>query len=113
MAFSEKKWITTIKKRSWTKTKEKKLNSWWKVALIALIAGLIGGGVAYGAGNFISNGFSTSSSSVPSGSSKAGGTKVNQSNVKGSSQSTKAFNQVKSSVVSVINLQANQVAGIH
>jgi len=90
---------------------KKKLNSWWKVALIALIAGLIGGGVAYGAGNFISNGFSTSSSSVPSGSSKAGGTKVNQSNVKGSSQSTKAFNQVKSSVVSVINLQAQSSSG--
>ncbi|WP_137596746.1 S1C family serine protease [Paucilactobacillus kaifaensis] len=85
---------------------KKKLNSWWKVAVIALVAGLIGGGVAYGAGDLISNGFSTTTSSVPTGSSKSGGTKVNQSNVKGTSQSTKAFKQVKASVVSVINLQA-------
>ncbi|KIS02625.1 S1C family serine protease [Paucilactobacillus wasatchensis] len=85
---------------------KKKLNSWLKVAIIALLAGLIGGGVAYGAGNFISNGFTTNATSVPSGSNKAGGTKVNQSNVKGSSQSTKAFKQVKAAVVSVVNLQA-------
>lgn len=96
---------------------KKKLNSWWKVAIIALVAGLIGGGVAYGAGNLISNGFTTDSSSVPTGSSKSGGTKVNQSNVKGTSQSTKAFKQVKAAVVSVVNLQAqssnsNSITGI-
>lgn len=85
---------------------KKKLNSWWKVVIIALVAGLIGGVVAYGASDLISNGFSTNSSSVPTGSSKSGGTKVNQSNVKGTSQSTKAFKQVKAAVVSVVNLQA-------
>lgn len=79
---------------------------WWKVAVVALIAGLIGGGLAYGAGYLINNGYagSTSSTSVPKGSSKAGGTKVNQSKVTGTSQSTKAFNTVKASVVSVVNL---------
>ncbi|WP_461240111.1 S1C family serine protease [Paucilactobacillus sp. N302-9] len=86
----------------------KKFNggNWWKIALIALVAGLLGGGITYGTGELISGGFATNSTSVPIGSNKAGGTKVNQSNVKGSSQSTKAFKSVKGAVVSVINLQA-------
>lgn len=73
---------------------------------MALIAGLIGGGLAYGAGYLVDNGFAGNTTSVPKGSSKSGGTKVNESKVTGTSQSTKAFKSVKSAVVSVVNLQA-------
>lgn len=87
-------------------------NLWWKVGIVALFAGLIGGGIAYGVGYLIDNGYATSSkSAVPTGSNKSGGTKVNQSKVTGTSQSTKAFNSVKSAVVSVVNLQNESNSG--
>lgn len=91
------------------KTSKKKhgFNLWWKVGVVALFAGLVGGGIAYGVGYLIDNGYATSSSTaVPKGSNKSGGTKVNENKVTGSTQSTKAFKSVKAAVVSVVNLQA-------
>jgi len=88
------------------KKKRFKLNLWWKVGLVGLLAGLIGGGAAYEVGSLLTNGHVSSLLSVPSSSSKKGGTKVNQSKVTGTSQSTKAYKSVKAAVVSVENLQA-------
>ena len=46
-----------------------------KVAVTALVAGLIGGGVAYGGINYFqNNNIATSSTSVPTGSNKSGST---------------------------------------
>ncbi len=90
-----------------TPKKKHSFNLWWKVGLVALVAGLVGGGISYGVGYLIDNGFATSSSTaVPTGSNKSGGTKVNDNKVTGSNQSTKAFQSVKAAVVSVVNLQA-------
>ena len=87
-----------------------KLNLWWKVGLIGLVAGLIGGGAAYGVGSYLSDGNVSSLLSTPSSSNKKGGTKVNQSKVTGTSQSTKAYKSVKAAVVSVENLQAESIS---
>ncbi|CUS25333.1 trypsin-like serine protease [Paucilactobacillus oligofermentans DSM 15707 = LMG 22743] len=88
------------------KKKRFKLNLWWIVGLIGLFAGLVGGGAAYEIGSLLTNGHVSSLLSVPSSSNKKGGTKVNQSKVTGTSQSTKAYKSVKAAVVSVENLQA-------
>lgn len=88
------------------KKKRFKLNLWWKVGLVGLFAGLVGGGVAYEVGTLLTSGHVSNLLSVPSSSNKKGGTKVNQSKVTGTSQSTKAYKSVKAAVVSVENLQA-------
>lgn len=96
-----------------TPKKKFKMNKWWKIALVALVAGIVGGGAAFGVGSVLDNSTQTSSttsstsssSSKPTSSTKAGGTKVNQSKDTDSTDSTKAFNSVKAAVVSVINLQ--------
>jgi len=76
------------------------------VAVTALVAGLLGGGVAYGGINYMSNNnVSTSSTSVPTGSNKSGSTSTTNVKVNVSSQATKVFKDNKAAVVSVINLQ--------
>ncbi|WP_203650656.1 S1C family serine protease [Secundilactobacillus yichangensis] len=85
-----------------------------KVAVTALVAGLLGGGIAYGGANYISNRDATS---VPAGSNKSGTATTSNMKVNVSSQASKAFSNVKDSVVSVINLQkqtqsSNSLAGI-
>lgn len=79
---------------------------WLKVAGIGLVAGLIGGGVALGVNNAVRN--YTSGLSVPSGSNKSGGTKVNKNKANLNGESTKAYNSVKNAVVSVVNKQQVQ-----
>lgn len=79
---------------------------WLKVAGIGLVAGLIGGGVALGVNNAVRN--YTSCLSVPSGSNKSGGTKVNKNKANLNGESTKAYNSVKNAVVSVVNKQQVQ-----
>lgn len=81
-------------------------NSLVKVAVTALVAGLLGGGVAYGGINYFSNNnVTTSSTSVPTGSNKSGSTSTANVKVNVSSQATKVFKDNKAAVVSVINLQ--------
>lgn len=81
---------------------------WLKVALVGLVAGLIGGGLALGAGNLINGIRSSIQNRVPAGSNKAGGTSVSKNKANLNNQSTKAYKSVKDSVVSVINQQKTQ-----
>jgi len=77
-----------------------------KVAVTALVAGLIGGGVAYGGiSYFQDSNVTTSSTSVPTGSNKSGSTGTTNVKVNVSSQASKVFKDNKAAVVSVINLQ--------
>ncbi|MFC6180744.1 S1C family serine protease [Lactiplantibacillus daowaiensis] len=81
-------------------------NSLVKVAVTALVAGLLGGGIAYGGITYFSNNnVTTSSTSVPTGSNKSGSTSTTNVKVNVSSQATKVFKNNKAAVVSVINLQ--------
>lgn len=77
----------------------------WTVIVTALIAGLIGGGIAFGVGNYINNRQAESETAVPSGSNSTGTTKTSNVNVNVSSQSEKAYNSIKNAVVTVINLK--------
>lgn len=88
-----------------------------KVAVTALVAGLIGGGVAYGGiSYFQDSNVTTSSTSVPTGSNKTGSTSTTNVKVNVSSQASKVFSDNKAAVVSVINLQkktsSSTVSGI-
>ncbi|RRK10496.1 PDZ domain-containing protein [Lactiplantibacillus garii] len=77
-----------------------------KVAVTALVAGLIGGGAAYGGINYFqNNNVTTSTTSVPTGSNKSGSTSTANVKVNVSSQATKVYKNNKAAVVSVINLQ--------
>lgn len=84
---------------------EKNNKFWLKVAAIGLIAGLIGGGIALGAGNLISGIRDRIALRTPAGSNKAGGTSVSNNKANLNNESTKAYKSVKDSVVSVINQQ--------
>ncbi len=75
-----------------------------KVAVTALVAGLLGGGAAYGGITYFNNS-GINDTAVPSGSNSTGNTKTSNVTVNVSSQSTKAFNKVKGAMVSVVNLQ--------
>ncbi|KRN02660.1 trypsin-like serine protease [Levilactobacillus senmaizukei DSM 21775 = NBRC 103853] len=75
-----------------------------KVAITAVVAGLLGGGVAYGGISYINNS-GINDTAVPSGSNKSGNASTSNVTVNVNTQSTKAFNQVKGAMVSVINLQ--------
>lgn len=81
---------------------------WLKVAGVGLVAGLIGGGLSLGIGNMVENHVQNSSTNVPAGSNKAGGTKVNKNKASLNNESTKAYNSTKDAVVSVINKQEVQ-----
>ncbi|MEE6726184.1 trypsin-like peptidase domain-containing protein [Pediococcus acidilactici] len=76
-----------------------------KIIITAAIAGLLGGGVAYGGASFVQNRMEATTTAVPTGSNKSGETQTSNVKVNVSSQSSKAFSTVKDSVVSVINLQ--------
>lgn len=86
--------------------KDKKF--WLKVAVIGLIAGLIGGGLSLGMGSLISGIRDQIATRTPAGSNKAGGTSVAKNKASLNNESTKAYKSVKDSVVSVINLQKQQ-----
>jgi len=75
-----------------------------KVAVTALVAGLLGGGAAYGGITYLNNS-GINDTAVPAGSNKSGNASTSNVTVNVSTQSTKAFNQVKGAMVSVINLQ--------
>lgn len=93
---------------------EKNNKFWVKVAVVGLIAGLIGGGIALGAGNLISGIRSRIALRAPVGSNKAGGTSVSKNKANLNNESTKAYKSVKDSVVSVINQQKTQTgSGIY
>ncbi|WP_251545965.1 S1C family serine protease [Limosilactobacillus caecicola] len=81
---------------------------WLKVAVVGLVAGLIGGGISLGAGDLISNLRDRISTLTTSSSNKAGGTSVSKNKANLNNQSTKAYQSVKNSVVSVINQQTTQ-----
>ncbi|MGX9798609.1 S1C family serine protease [Pediococcus acidilactici] len=76
-----------------------------KIIITAAIAGLLGGGVAYGGASFVQNRMEATTTAVPTGSNKSGETQTSNVKVNVSNQSSKAFSTVKDSVVSVINLQ--------
>ncbi len=90
------------------KQRNTKNKFWLKVAGVGLVAGLIGGGLSLGIGNVIENHVQTSSTNVPAGSNKSGGTKVNKNKANLSNQATKAYDSTKDAVVSVINKQEVQ-----
>ncbi|WP_314736986.1 trypsin-like peptidase domain-containing protein [Limosilactobacillus urinaemulieris] len=90
------------------KPQDTKKKFWLKVAGVGLVAGLIGGGLSLGIGNVIENHVQTSSTNVPAGSNKSGGTKVNKNKANLSNQATKAYDSTKDAVVSVINKQEVQ-----
>lgn len=81
---------------------------WAKVAGVGLLAGLIGGGVTLGINGAIQHHEATVSTRVPMGSNKSGGTKVNGNKANLNTQSTKAYDSVQSTVVSVLNKQKVQ-----
>ncbi|PWG00505.1 S1C family serine protease [Levilactobacillus bambusae] len=76
-----------------------------KVAGVALLAGLLGGGIAYGGANYFANANEASDTAVPVSSNKSGNTKTSNVTVNVSTQANKAYNSIKGAVVSVINLQ--------
>lgn len=80
-------------------------NSTSKTFITALVAGLIGGGVAFGGANFMQNQAQNSNTAVPTSSNKSGTAQVSNVKVNVDNQSEKAFDTIKDSVVSVINLQ--------
>lgn len=80
-----------------------------KVAIVGLVAGLVGGGAAAGGVAYLNNSGMLAPSAVTTG--KTTPVKVSNSNVKGTSDATKAFNKVSGAVVSVINLQKQQSLG--
>lgn len=90
------------------KPRDTKNKFWLKVAGVGLVAGLIGGGLSLGIGNVIENHVQTSSTNIPAGSNKSGGTKVNKNKANLSNQATKAYDSTKDAVVSVINKQEVQ-----
>ena len=75
-----------------------------KTGLIALVAGLLGGGIAYGGASLLqSTGVDVA---VPEGSNAGGTASTSNLKVNVQSQSEKAYQAVKNSVVSVINLKS-------
>ncbi|CAI2550146.1 Serine protease Do-like HtrA [Apilactobacillus kunkeei] len=75
-----------------------------KTGLIALVAGLLGGGIAYGSASLLqSTGVDVA---VPTGSNAGGTASTSNLKVNVQSQSEKAYQAVKNSVVSVINLKS-------
>ena len=74
-----------------------------KTIIAAVIAGIIGGGASYGGISYLHNNNLAQESAVPSGSNRGGTAKVNNVKVNVQNQSERAFNSVRSDVVSVIN----------
>ncbi|KRM24222.1 S1C family serine protease [Latilactobacillus graminis] len=76
-----------------------------KTAVVAVVAALIGGGVASYFGSKMGNANVASTVQTPT---KSGSTKISNVKVNASSQTTTAFNKVNKAVVSVVNLQKQQ-----
>lgn len=81
---------------------------WLKVAMVGLVAGLIGGGISLGANGVIQHFRENAATKVPAGSNRSGGTKVNGNKANLNTESTKAYDAVQGAVVSVINKQKVQ-----
>lgn len=83
---------------------KKPKNSGWKlIAIVAVVAALIGGGVGGGTAYWAMN--HNASLGVTDTSGKAGTTKISNVSVNQSSASEQAFAKVKGAVVSVVNMQ--------
>jgi serine protease Do len=74
-----------------------------KVGVTALVAGLLGGGIAYGSIDLLQN--TGLNVAVPAGSNSGGTASTSNVKVNVQTQSEKAYKAVKDSVVSVINLK--------
>lgn len=75
------------------------------VAIVALVAGLLGGGIAYGGITWYNGGMSLGTQAVPAGSNRGGTAKVENVKVNASNQAEKVFKDNKDTVVSVINTE--------
>ncbi|ERL65798.1 S1C family serine protease [Schleiferilactobacillus shenzhenensis] len=85
--------------------RKKRNSGLWKIALVALVSALIGGGVAYaGISAQLAHQNSAGDTTVSS-SSEPGTTQVSNVTMKNSTSMTNAFNKNKNAVVSVVNLQ--------
>lgn len=73
-----------------------------KTIVTALIAGLVGGGIAFGGYQLYQNN-SGDNGAITTYSNKSGTTKVTNVNVKSSNETSKAFSKVENAVVSVIS----------
>lgn len=81
---------------------------WLGVIIVGLFAGLIGGGIALGINNLVKHHEEVTSTRVPAGSNKSGGTKVNKNKVDLNGEASQAYKSVQGAVVSVINKQKVQ-----
>ena len=81
---------------------------WLGVIIVGLFAGLIGGGIALGINNLVQHHEEVTSTRVPAGSNKSGGTKVNKNKVDLNGEASQAYKSVQGAVVSVINKQKVQ-----
>lgn len=81
---------------------------WLGVIIVGLFAGLIGGGIALGINNLVQHHEEVTSTRVPAGSNRSGGTKVNKNKADLSGEASQAYKSVQGAVVSVINKQKVQ-----
>ena len=81
---------------------------WLGVIIVGLFAGLIGGGIALGINNLVQHHEEVTSTRVPAGSNKSGGTKVNKNKVDLNGEASQAYKSVQGAVGSVINKQKVQ-----
>ena len=81
---------------------------WLGVIIVGLFAGLIGGGIALGINNLVQHHEEVTSTRVPTGSNKSGGTKVNKNKADLNGEASQAYKSVQGAVVSVINKQKVQ-----
>ncbi len=81
---------------------------WLGVIVVGLFAGLIGGGIALGINNLVQHHEEVTSTRVPAGSNKSGGTKVNKNKADLNGEASQAYKSVQGAVVSVINKQKVQ-----
>lgn len=84
-----------------------------KTVIASLVAGLLGGGIAYGGAAYLNPNNSDGSPAIVANPNKDGDAKISNVKVDIATQSETAFNHTKNAVVSVINLQKqNQSEGI-
>ena len=81
---------------------------WLGVIIVGLFAGLIGGGIALGINNLVQHHEEVTSTRVPAGSNRSGGTKVNKNKADLNGEASQAYKSVQGAVVSVINKQKVQ-----
>lgn len=81
---------------------------WIGVVFVGLVAGIIGGCLALGISNMVQHHEEVTSTKVPQGSSREGGTKVNKNKADLNGEASQAYKSVQGAVVSVINKQKVQ-----